>query len=301
MGKLDGKAAIITGAGRGIGREIALAMAKEGAKVVTNSREPRNTGGDAETTAQQIIDTGGESIAFFGDISDFGIAKTLVDTAIDKFGSIDILVNNAAGSDERVPVWEMSEEGWDNTIRVHLKGTFNCIRNSLGFMKDQNWGRIINTTSRAWLGVPNWCNYSAAKAGIVGLTRSVAKDAGRYGVTCNAYAPRATTRRSGAASIEIFKKNFALGLTDKRMLDSVINMAGPEVMAPIVVYLATDEAANINGQVFGVMGGEICIFSNPVENKIIKKEEGFWTLDELVELVPAVLLKNHPNSTESQL
>ncbi len=300
MLRLNDKVAVVTGSGIGIGREIALAMAKEGARVVTNNRKPGNPQGDARTTAKQIADIGGEAIPFFGDVSDFETAEALVNPAVDKFGRIDILVNNAAGYDERKPLWEISEEGWDDTIRVHLKGTFNCIRHASGFMKHQRWGRIINTTSRAWLGVPDWCNYSAAKAGIVGLTAAVAKAVGRYGVTCNAYAPRARTGRVGAASVEVFKKNYELGLTDKRMLDSVINMADAEAMPPIVVYLATDEAANINGQVFGVMGGEISIFSAPVDDKIIRKEKGFWTLDELVELVPKVLLEGHRNPAESR-
>ncbi|MFC1917571.1 SDR family NAD(P)-dependent oxidoreductase [Chloroflexota bacterium] len=293
--RLKDKVAIVTGSGIGIGRELALAMAKEGAKVVTNNRKPGNPEGDAKTTAQQIISIGGEAIPFFGDISDFETSRKLINTALDTYGSVDILMNNAAGYDERSTPWELSEEGWDNTIRVHLKGTFNCIRHALGFMKNQRWGRIINTTSRLWLGTTDWCNTSTADAGIVGLTRAVAKDVGRYGVTCNAYAPRARTGRSGPASVERFKRDYELGLVDKRMFESIINRAEPEAMPPIVVYLATEDAANINGQVFGVMGGEICIFSNPVEDEVIKKEEGFWTLEELIKLVPTLLLKGYRN------
>ena len=129
----------------------------------------------------------------------------------------------------------------------------------------------------------------------MGFTRAVARDIGRYGVTCNAYAPRAATGRSGPDEVSRFKKAYEAGLTSKRMYESLLNLAGPEAMAPIVVYLATEEAANISGQVFGVMGGEICIFSDPVEKKVISKEKGFWTVEELVELVPKSLLEGYQN------
>lgn len=290
MTRLRDKVAVITGSGKGIGRDIAIAMAKEGAKVVTNNRRP-DTHGDAETTSREIINMGGQAVPFFGDISDFETARKLIQTAIDNFGRLDILVNNAGGTDEHYMPWDMTEEAWDSTMRTHLKGYFNCIRNACGLMRDQRWGRIINTTSRAWLGTVKWCNYGAAKAGIVGLTRAVAKDIGRYGVTCNAYAPRAATGRSGPVEVARFKRSYEAGLTSKRMYESFLNLAGPDAMAPLVVYLATDGAANINGQVFGVMGGEICIFSEPVEKKVIIKEEGLWTVEELIDLVPKELLE----------
>ncbi len=290
MPRLKDKVAVITGSGRGIGKSIAIAMAKEGAKVVTNNRRP-DAQGDAGTTSKEIISIGGQAAPFFGDVSDFLTARKLIQTAIDNFGRVDILVNNAAGADEHHMPWDMMEEEWDDTIRTHLKGYFNCIRNAAGFMKDQRWGRIINTASRAWLGTVEWCNYGAAKAGVVGLTKAVAKDIGRYGVTCNAYAPRAATGRSGPTEVARFKRAYEAGLTSKRMYESFLNLAGPDGMAPLVVFLATDEAANINGQVFGVMGGEICIFSEPVEKKVIIKGQGLWTVEELVELVPKVLME----------
>jgi NAD(P)-dependent dehydrogenase (short-subunit alcohol dehydrogenase family) len=291
MGRLDGKVAVITGSGRGIGREIAIAMAGEGAKVIANNRGPSESGEDAESTAKKIAEAGGQALSFYGDVSDFDTARRLIRAAVDSFGRVDILVNNAGGYDAHQMPWDMSEEAWDGTIRTHLKGTFNCIRHACALMKEQNWGRIINTVSRAWLGTTEWSNYSAAKAGVVGLTRAVAKDIGRYGVTCNAYAPRAATGRSGPDAVARFKRAYEEGLTSKRMYESFLNLAGPEAMAPIVVYLATEEAAGINGRVFGVMGGEICIFAEPVEEKVINKERGFWTLEELVKMVPGSLLR----------
>ncbi|MBI2869016.1 MAG: SDR family NAD(P)-dependent oxidoreductase [Chloroflexi bacterium] len=300
MPRLQDKVAIVTGSGIGIGREVALALAREGARVVTNNRKPGSEGGDAQTTADAIIKMGGRAAPFFGDVSDFETARRFVETAVKTFGRVDILVNNAGGYDEHAMPWEMTEKGFDDTIRVHVKSAFNCIRHACGLMKDQRWGRIINTTSRAWLGAIEWSNYSAAKGALVSYTRAVARDIGRYGVTCNAYAPRAATGRSGPVEVARFKRAYEAGLASKRMYESILNLAGPEAMAPIVVYLATEEAGNINGQVFGIMGTEVCLFTEPVEKETIIRKEGVWTLDELVEMVPKVLLKGYVNPAPPQ-
>ncbi|MGB8264681.1 MAG: SDR family NAD(P)-dependent oxidoreductase, partial [Dehalococcoidales bacterium] len=191
--KLKGKVAIVTGSGQGIGKAVAVALAAEGAKVVTNNRKPGTAGGDAATVAAEIKAAGGEAVPFFGSVSDFKEAQLAVQTAVKNFGRIDIIVNNA-GSDAPKMVWNMSEEEWDLSIDSYLKSSFNCIRHATPLMREQKWGRIINTTSTAWLGAVGHCNYSAAKAGIVGLTRAVAREVGRYGITCNAYAPTAGTR-----------------------------------------------------------------------------------------------------------
>src|SRR4030042_4335584 len=175
--RLKDRVAIVTGSGQGIGRAIAIALAKEGAKVVTNNRRPDTSGGDAEATARQIADMGGEAISFFGSVSDFEVAGKLVQTAVDKFGRLDILVNNA-GADRPHMVWNMTEEEWDTCVDSFLKGTFNCIRFASALMREQKWGRIINTTSTAWLGTVGHCNYGAAQAGLVGLTRAVARELG---------------------------------------------------------------------------------------------------------------------------
>ena len=148
--KLKERVAIVTGSGQGIGRAIAIALANEGAKVVTNNRRPGTPGGDAETTAKQIIDQGNEAIPFFGDIADFNIAQKLIQTAIEKFGRLDILVNNAGTPKLLTRLWELTEEDWDICIDSFLKGTFNCTRHATSIMKQQKWGRIINTTSISW-------------------------------------------------------------------------------------------------------------------------------------------------------
>ena len=190
---------IVTGSGQGIGREIALAMAKEGAKVVTNDLPPSSISpsaygekwlsnlsherresvtrrsaelkGDAESTAKEITKMGGEAVLFSGDVSNFEVTGKLIQTAVDRFGKLDILVNNA-GTFRRGPVWEVTQEDWDVQMNSMLKGTFNCTRHACPLMKEQGWGRIVNVTSGAWLGAIHHSSYSAAKGGIVSFTRS---------------------------------------------------------------------------------------------------------------------------------
>ncbi len=322
--RLKGKVAVVTGSGQGVGKAIALAMAKEGAKVVTNNRRPGSTGlssygeefakklsseeaerarqlsGDAETVATEIRDMGGEAVGFFGDVSDFKTAGKLIQTAVDNFGKIDILVNNA-GTFRRAFIWDLSEEAWDYVIAAKLKGAFNCIRHTAPLMKEQGWGRIINCISGAWLGALEHPNYSAANAGVVGLTRSVAREMYKYGVTCNAYAPLAMTR--GVVSLAARTRIMAAeGITIRAERGTTTTapteletIAGPEGLAPFVAYLATEEAAQISGTVFRIVGNEFVIYSDPEEKKLIKKETGLWTVDELVEAVPKGLLAGYQN------
>ena len=298
--RLKGRVAAITGSGQGIGKAIAVALAQEGAKIVTNNRRAGTSGGDAETAAKEIRDMGGEAAPFFGSVSDFDVAQKMIQTAVDNFGSIDIIINNA-GADAPKMVWNMGEEDWDLCLDSFLKGSFNCIKHAAGIMREQKWGRIINTTSTAWLGTVGHCNYGAAKAGIVGLTRAVARELGRYGVTCNAYAPTAATRFTLSEEIVAgFKKRFEAGLMTKERFEELTNPPGPETVAPFVVYLCTDEAANINGQVFDVTGSNIATYSEPVKTKSIDKKEGLWTIEELIELVPKKLLEGYKNPAPSQ-
>lgn len=293
--RLKDKVALVTGSGQGIGKAVAIALAKEGAKVVTNNRRPGTSGGDAETTAEEIRAAGGQAVPFFGSVSEFDEAQKSIQTAIDNFGRIDIIVNNA-GADAPKMVWNMTEEEWDRCVDSFLKGSFNCIRHASGLMREQKWGRIINTTSSAWLGTVGHCNYGAAKAGIVGLTRAVAREMGRYGVTCNVYAPTAATRFTLSEDIVAgFKKRFEAGLMTKERYEELTNPPGPETVAPFVVYLCTDEAASINGQVFDVTGNNIAIYSEPVKKQSISKPEGLWTIEELTDMIPRILLEDYQN------
>ena len=298
--RLKDRVAIVTGSSQGIGKAIAIALAKEGAKVVTNNRRPGAEGGDAETVAKEIKGMGGEAVPFFGSVSEFDVAEKIVKTAVDSFGRIDIVVNNA-GADAPRMVWNMTEEDWDRSVDSFLKGSFNCIRFASGLMREQKWGRIINTTSTAWLGTVGHCNYGAAKAGLVGLTRAVAREMGRSGVTCNAYAPTAATRFTLSDEIVAgFKKRYEAGLMTKERFEELTNPPPPETVGPFIVYLCTDAAADINGQVFDVTGGDIAIYSEPVKKKTITKKKGLWTVEELIEQVPKVLLEGYKNPAPPQ-
>jgi NAD(P)-dependent dehydrogenase (short-subunit alcohol dehydrogenase family) len=284
-----GKVVIVTGSGQGIGKAIALEFARNGAKVITNSRKPGTKGGDAESTSNEIMDMRGQAMAFYGSVSDFASAGKLVQAAVDRFGRLDILVNNA-GSDAPHMIWNMTEEEWDLSLDSYLKGTFNTCRFASALMREQKWGRIINTTSTAWLGTVGHCNYGAAKAGVVGLTRSLARELGRYNVTCNAYAPTASTRFSASEDIQAgFKKRYESGLMTKERFEELTNLPGPETVAPFIMYLCTDAAADINGQVFDVTGNNIALYSEPVKKKTITKESGVWTVSELAQQVPQLL------------
>ncbi len=298
--RLKGRVAIVTGSGQGIGRAIALAMAREGAGVVTNNRRPDTPGGDAGTTAQEIKELGGQAVPFFGSVSDFAVAQKLVQTARDSLGSVDILVNNA-GADAPRMVWNMTEAEWDSCVDSFLKGSFNCTRHVAPLMREQGWGRIINTTSSAWVGTVGHCNYGAAKAGVVGLTRAVARELGRYGVTCNAYAPTAATRFTlNEEVVAGFRKRYEAGLMTGERFEELISPPAPETVTPLLVYLCTDEAADINGQVFDVTGGSIARYTEPVKGKSILKEGGLWTVEELIEQVPGVLLEGYRNPAPAE-
>ncbi|HEY95073.1 MAG TPA: SDR family NAD(P)-dependent oxidoreductase [Dehalococcoidia bacterium] len=293
--RLKGKVAIVTGSGQGIGLAIAIALAREGAAVITNNRREGTEGGDAKTAAEQIKSMGGEASHFFGSISEFSVAEEMITTTKEKYGSVDILVNNA-GADMPHMIWNMTEEEWDTCLDSFLKGTFNTSRFACGIMREQKWGRIVNTTSTAWLGTVGHCNYGAAKAGIVGLTRAIAREMGKYNVTCNAYAPTASTRFSASEDIQAgFKKRYEAGLMTKERYEELTNLPDPMTLTPFLIYLCTEEAANINGQVFDVTGGNITMYSEPVRMKSIDKKDGLWTIEELIKLVPTILPEGYQN------
>jgi 3-oxoacyl-[acyl-carrier protein] reductase len=327
---LKGKVVVVTGSGQGIGRSIAIGMAREGASVVTNNRKPGSTGfaimnddlaknlsskelaslmkeaedasGDAETTARTIWDLGGKAVAFFGDVSDFETARNLIQTAVDTFGRIDILVN-VAGTFAFSPVWEMSEETWDKVCGVKPKAYFNCIRHALPFMMEQNSGRIINCTSGAfkWGGMRQ-ANYSAASAGVIGLTYAVAQEVATYGITCNAFAPGARTR----AGFELDAYEKALpegqGLWSHESLKLPISDSpSPDDVAPFICYLSTEDAADITGSVFFVIGSAVMLYGEMDFISNIVKPDGRWTVDELKNRVHTDLMKGFRSSTMQML
>ena len=288
---LKDKVAVVTGSGQGIGRGVGLAMAREGARVVVSDiiREL------AEKVAQEIAGRGGKAMAFPGDISRFEVARELMKATVDTFGRIDILVNNA-GIVGPSSIWDMTEGNWDGVIGVSLKGAFNCVRSVCNLMKDQRWGRIISATSTSALGSLETCAYAAAKAGIVGLTHALARELGPYGITCNAYAPTAGTQMTlSEGAKNRFKRRYESGVYSKQKYDQLLNPPVPESIAPLIVYLSTEEASDINGQVFRIDGNRIALFSTPLENNPIRKETGLWTLEELMDVVQKVVLKGYKN------
>jgi NAD(P)-dependent dehydrogenase (short-subunit alcohol dehydrogenase family) len=280
MPALDGKVAIVTGAGRGIGREHALALAAAGAKLVVNDLGGSSAGeGQDQTPAQSVADeikgAGGEAVANYDNVADFQGAEQLVKQAIGEFGRLDILVNNAGIIRDRMLV-NLTEDEWDAVINVHLKGHFGPTRHAAAYWREQSKagqqinGRVINTSSPSGVfGNVGQTNYGAAKAGIASFTIIAALELGRYGVTVNCLAPNARTR--------LTEQTFGDIPAPEGGFDSM----DPANISPVVVALATDEAQNITGQCFFVYGGVINVLK-PWDSGVALKKDGRWEPDELV-------------------
>jgi NAD(P)-dependent dehydrogenase (short-subunit alcohol dehydrogenase family) len=288
MGKLDGKVAAITGSGRGIGRGIALLMAKEGAKVVVNDLGASVSGEGADKTpAQQVVEeikkAGGQAVTNADNIATVKGGESLVQTAVNSFGRLDILVNCAGILRDRM-IFNMTEEEWDAVVAVHLKGHFCTIRPASALMRQQKGGRIINFSSGSALGAPGQPNYAAAKAGILGLTYSCANALAKYGITCNAIMPGAATRMTDTIPAN-FAQQMGLSTTSEQAQESPMN---PANVAPIVVFLASDAAQHVTGQCFGASGYRISLYTHLVPEKVIYSQ-GPWDLDHLFKVFNSTL------------
>lgn len=298
--RLKGRNAVITGAAGGLGRAISLAFAAEGANLVVNdigaSRDGTGTGGGpADQVAAEIKAKGGNAVASYDSVVDFAAAERLIKTCVEKFGRIDILVNCHGNLRDRM-IWNMTEEDWDLVMNIHLKGAFNTCRHACVLMREQKYGRILNVTSDAWRGTVGHVNYGAVKGGVVSLTRAVAREMGRFGVTANCFAPIAATRMTMNEEVKAgLQKRLAAGLVTKAFYDSMMSMPGPEHVPPMLVYLASEEAGNINGQVFHTEKGRIGMYSEPQEVRQIFNDGRVWDVEELIELVPKTLLVGYTN------
>ena len=294
MGRLDGKAAVVTGAGRGIGRAIAELLAAEGAAVVVNDLGAEVDGrGSQASVADEVVAAirakGGRAVASYESVADFQAAERIVGTAVREFGAIDVLVNNAGILRDRM-LFNMTEEEWDAVIAVHLKGTFNCTRHAAVHMRQQRRGRIISISSTSGVyGNSGQANYGAAKDGIAGLTRVASRDLGRYGITVNAVCPGALTRMSQTVPPSVRRARAERGLeTGFEERGFPLRNFGPENVAPWVVYLATDTARNVNGQTFLVMAGLVALLNYPAPVRTIQKA-GRWTPEEIATIFPHTL------------
>ena len=293
--RLAGRVAIVTGAGRGIGRGEALALASEGAKVVVNDLGGAVDGsGAAASPADEVVaeikKLGGEAVANHDSVANTKGGESIVKTAMDSFGKVDILVNNAGILRDRM-LFNMTEEDWDLVLKVHLYGHFHTIRAVSPFFREQRYGRIINTASVAGLNATTYgqANYGAAKEGIVGLTRKVARDMGRYGVTCNCIRPNAGTRLTISDEMKKARPEAIARFEQMK----------PEDIAPLVVWLASDEASNVNGRTFYAETGRIGLYSEPILEKQLVKVGG-WTIDELFTFMPGTMTKDLVNPDPPQ-
>ena len=300
MGNLvKDKVAIVTGSGRGIGQGVAKLLAAEGAKVVVVDLgvDVDGSGQDvahADQTVNQIREAGGTAISCYESVATMEGGEKIVQLAVDSFGKLDVVVTCAGILRDRM-IFNMTEREWDDVIAVHLKGTFSIVKHASILFRQQRSGRIITFSSTSGLyGNSGQANYGSAKDGIAGLTRVLAKDMGRYGVTANSISPSAATRMSQEIPEEARQLRAARGIVGGGMLRGTA-----DDIAPFVVWLASDEASHVNGHIFNVMEGLVSLLNEPEPVRTIHKE-GRWTVEELIRVFPGTIGMELYNPAPSQ-
>ncbi len=300
--RLEGKVAVVTGAGRGVGRGVALLLAEEGAKVVVNDlgSDVDGTGGShdpADSVAEEIKAGGGEAVANYDNMALMEGGEAVIQQAVDTYGQVDALVNSVGMLRDRM-IWQMTPDDWDRVLVNNAKATFTATKFACILFRQQRSGRIVNMTSDAGLGDVGRSNYAAASEAIIGLTRTVGRDMGRYGVTCNAISPMVETRLF-PGSVEEYR----IAAVDSPTRDEragIFTPAGvgewegpgwpddPENVAPLAVYLCTYAAPHINCNIFGVRGGSIYLYSQPRVERAVQKW-GNFTMEEMDVLFPKMI------------
>lgn len=280
MGDLTGKVAVITGAGRGLGREEAIQLAQQGARVVINDIDLPDAREAAESAVAQIKSFGGEAIAVYGDCADSADADNLLQTTLDTYGDMNIMVNNAGFCRDKT-IFGMSDEEFDSVVRVHLRGHFVNMRNATKYWREKAkageevYGRLISTSSEAAIyGSAGQPNYAAAKAGIIAMTMGAAQLLIKYGITANVIMPRALTdMTAGGQTAEMFAPP----------ADGGFHVFDPANVAPLVGYLASPEAGKISGEVLVVWGNEVQVAQRPTLREAFVNPKGAqkWELDDL--------------------
>ena len=299
--RLDGRVVIVTGAGRGIGAEVAKWMAADGASVVVNDLGGSLDGtgsaaAPAEVTAQAIRDAGGTAVANFDSVAEYETAGKIVQTAIDNYGRVDAVCHVAGILRDRM-VFNMTEAEWDGVLQVHLYGAFNMVRNCVPHMIKQQYGRIVLFSSGSGLGASGQTNYAAAKEGMVGFVRALAKDLAPHGITANAVYPGGATRMTESvpeSTTQLRQQQRTQVQPQQAPASQGPPIQGPPEArdpannAPKAVYLCTEAAGNITGQVVGVSGWQATLYSPRHVTRSIHKN-GRWTLDELDDLIPIAI------------
>jgi NAD(P)-dependent dehydrogenase (short-subunit alcohol dehydrogenase family) len=273
---LKDRVAVITGAGNGIGRADAISFAAHGARVVVNDLGTSHDGRgssheDADRVVEQIRKSGGIAVANYASITTEDGANSIIQQAIDEFGRIDILINNA-GILRHQDIDKITMEDWDLTLKTHLYGMMFCTRAAAAHMKKQNYGRILCTSSHIGFGFAGQASYSTVKEGIVGFARTIARELAPYGTTCNVIRPIAVWRGPGPK------------MTDPRFLANK-----PEDIAELATYLVSEAADHINGCIFEVIHGHVGIFVEPPPVANVLKKDGTWTAEELMKSIPEKL------------